>query len=574
MEFLAPRRRPHLGARTPTRGRRGRRGRRGGSARRAGRSAARTSRARAAPVARVRGTRGRTRTNPEPARSEANTGVIAQRRMAAGAAIVATPTPDAHPATEASTEAVTEHGRPPAALPLPATLLGRPVFYGWYIVGLAFVAAMMSSGIQAYSLGVFITPMTEELGWSRTDISLGQTISTGMMGVLGLFIGGTLDRRGGRGLMIGGAVLAGLGFILLGQVRELWQYYLVKGGVVTLGMVGMGAMVVNVAVSNWFVRRRGRAIAISAMGISVAALLLPTVASAMITAYGWRAAWAVIGVAVWVVMIPPTWLIMRRRPEDFGLEPDGGRRLAAVGDAREERRSQVDAARWTRRQAIHTPALWMLILTFGLASMGLGAMLLHLFPYLTDTGFSRSEAAAGFSMIGLAGLLSKPFWGLAIERFAARVTAATEFLMMALGIALILAVDSTLSMFLAVFVFGLGIGGVVTVQETVWADYFGRFTLGMVRSIGRPFTIVSSAGGPVLAGVAYDVGGSYEVAFIVFIGTYVAAAVLILLTPEPSPPASPQPSLAAPEPVPATTDARHAAVEAPPAPRSDRLAGD
>ena len=132
-------------------------------------------------------------------------------------------------------------------LPLPASILGHRIFYGWYIVAVAFFAAMMSSGVSAYSLGIFVTPMEAELGWTRTDLSWGQTASTASMGVMGLFVGGWLDRRGGRGLMVMGAVFAGAGYILLGQVHELWQYYAVKAGVITLGMAGMGAMVTNVA---------------------------------------------------------------------------------------------------------------------------------------------------------------------------------------------------------------------------------------------------------------------------------------------------------------------------------------
>lgn len=427
----------------------------------------------------------------------------------------------------------------PAPLPLPTRLFGRSVYYGWYIVVFAFVASMMSSGVQAYSLGIFVTPMTEELGWTRTDISVGQTASTAAMGVLGLFIGGFIDRRGGRVLIVLGALIAGLGFILLGQVQALWQYYAVKAGIITLGMVGMGAMVVNVAVSNWFIRYRGRAIAITAMGNSVAALILPSLINRLIEEFGWRTAWAFLGVAVWVIVIPLGALIMRRRPEDHGLEPDGGHVASRPGDRRAEHQAVVDQYRWSRGEIMRTPALWMLIATFGFGSMGFSAMLLHLIPYLTDTGFTAAQAAGAFSMIGAAGLCSKPLWGLIVERIPTRYAAAAEFVILGTGVVLILAATSLPMMYVAISVFGIGVGGVVTIQETVWADYYGRLTLGTVRAIGRPFTIVSSAGGPVFAGLAYDLGGSYQIAFLVFIAAYVVAAVLILVAPEPRPPDRP-----------------------------------
>lgn len=424
------------------------------------------------------------------------------------------------------------------SLPMPRTLFGRPIYYGWYIVALAFVASMMSAGVQAYTLGVFLKPMTEDLGWTRTDLSLGQTIATVVTGLLAIVVGPVIDRRGGRALMVGGAIIGGLGFIALGQVHNLWQYYAVRGGLITVGSVGMGALVLNVAISNWFRRMRGRAVAIGAMGISLSALILPTVSTMLIESVGWRAAWAVLGVMIWALVIPAGAVIMRRRPEDFGLAPDGDPPSAAPRGSVLE----PDDVLWTRRQAARTPALWMLILTFGVGSMGLGAMLVHLIPYLTDSGFSPAQAAGGFGMIGLAGLLSKPFWGLSLERFQTRLCAATDFLMFALSLVLILAIDGLAMMYLAIFVLGLAIGGVITVQEVVWANYFGRLTLGTVRSIGRPFTIVTSAGGPLFAAIAYDVGGSYRMAFTAFIFTYLAAAVLILLTPRPVAPPSTVPA--------------------------------
>lgn len=194
--------------------------------------------------------------------------------------------------------------------------------------------------------------------------------------------------------------------------------------------------------------------------------------------------------------------------------------------------------RWTRRDAMRTPTLWLLILTFGLASMGVGALMLHLIPYLTDTGYTRGQAAFAFSTIGLAGLISKPFWGLIVERVATRYVAAAEFVLLGVGILLVMVAPNLATMSAAIFLYGIGVGGTLTVQETVWADYYGRMTLGTVRSVGRPFTIVFSAGGPVFAGATYDLGGSYQAAFVVFIVAYLVAAALILVTPEPRMPAA------------------------------------
>jgi len=432
---------------------------------------------------------------------------------------------------------------PPRPLPrLPTSVAGHPIFYGWYIVFAALVAAMMATGMQVYSLGVFLKPMTDDLGWSRTDLSFGQTVATLCSGVVAFWVGPLLDRHGGRVLMVIGAVAMGAGFIALGLVHALWQYYLVKGLLVTAGSALAGLVVVNVAISNWFIRRRGVAIGVAAMGVSFAALFTPYLSTALIEALGWRAAWMILGVTIPLLIVPLSLFVMRRRPEDHGLEPDGGSDGRPPSKARAASMA-MQGVSWTRKTALRSRSLWLLIVAFSLGSMGLSALFLHLVPYFSDSGLSAGQAASIFGMVGLAGLISKPLWGLALDRFNTSYCAACEFLLMGFGLFAITVVEHVLVLHLAVFVLGLGIGGVSTVQEVIWADYFGRATIGMIRGLTRPFTVLASAGGPVFAALAYDTRGSYEPAFYVFIATYVAAAAVILVTPYPTPPTPPAPAL-------------------------------
>ena len=441
----------------------------------------------------------------------------------------------------------------------------RRWFYGWNIVGLSFIASAMSMGVSAYTLGVFMRPMGEDLGWSRAMISGTQSVSTFTNGLLAPLVGPVLDRRGGKALMIVGAAVSGAALICLSFVQHLGGFYLFRGVIFTLGQLGMGSLVINVTLANWFVRKRGRAIAIGAMGISVAAMTLPPLCERLIATYGWRTAWVTLGILIWVLVIPAAALIMRRRPEDMGLQPDGDPDPAQPATTHERGSTTrvTEAARsrdavWTRRAAIRTSALWLIISAFGLASMGMGAMLLHLVPFLEDSGHSAAAAAGAVTALGVAGLLSKPVWGILIDRYPVRSCAMVEFLICGSAIGAILAAGNAGSLvlaYLATFYFGVGIGGVITVNEVVWANYFGRLTLGAVRSIGIPFQIISSAGGPLLAGITYDRTGSYQSAFLLFIATYLLATVLIALVRpprppdtaerpkwQPSPPATPQPS--------------------------------
>ncbi len=407
----------------------------------------------------------------------------------------------------------------------------RQVYYGWYIVAAAVVAQFVSVSAQVYSSAVFLKPMTSDLGWTREQFANAQAISTFAMGGLGLFMGGLIDRRGARPLMIGGAIISGVCLIGLSRVETLRQYYLLRGIGVTVGAMAVGNMVVNVTVSKWFVRNRGMAVAIAAMGVSLSGVLLVPVAQMLVDAYGWRQTWVVLGVGMWVIGIP-TAFVMRRTPEDHGLLPDGD--LPGAAPVRSGRR-QVNAATevsWTRAEALRTPSLWLLILAYGVANVGLGSLLLHMLPFLTDNGFSPGTAAFMFAFQSWAAMVAKPMWGVLLGRFHARYLSSTAFVLSAVSVTgLLIAAgrhSEPLSLVL-LFTYGLGMGGTIPLQETVWASYFGRAHLGRIRAVAMPFTIIFSAMGPKFAANLYDRTGDYVIAFLVFASFWIAGAALVLL---------------------------------------------
>jgi sugar phosphate permease len=416
----------------------------------------------------------------------------------------------------------------------------RPtIFYGWYIVGVALVAQFVAMGTQAYAIGVFLKPMTHDLGWSRESFSAVQTVSTFVMGAIGLFVGGMIDRRGPRLLMFFGGIIAGAALIGTSRVQELWQFYLLRGVAQTIGNAMLGNLVVNVTVARWFVARRGMAVSIASAGVSLGGVLMAPVVAMWVDAYGWRTSWVLLGIVVWVLVLPSS-LIMRKSPEAAGLMPDGmTAEEAAAYSATKKRASAVSEVQWTRPQAIRTRTIWFVIVAYGTANVGLGALLLHMIPFLTDKGFSRGTAALLFSIQAWSALLSKPLWGMLMDRFHARFLSAVGFMTAAFSIvALLLAAQtgSELMVMAVLAVYGLGIGGTVPLQETVWASYFGRMHLGEIRSVAMPFSIIFSAGGPLLAGYLYDRTGNYVAAFLTFAAFSVVGFVFILLARPPVPP--------------------------------------
>jgi MFS family permease len=421
--------------------------------------------------------------------------------------------------------------------------LPTKIFYGWYIVILAFLVQFAVIGSQGFSLGVFMKPMTEDLGWSRSDIASVHTIGTIIGGFLALFIGPILDRRGARPLVIVGAILSGLGFLALSMIQELWHFYAIRGLIITVGSTCASIMVLNTAVSNWFIRKRGRAVTFGAMGVPFAGIALIPIIQILIESFTWRNAWIILGVMIWVVAIIPTAMFMRRRPEDVGLVPDGAMPTEEgdKGLSSAQRAALAADVTWTRSEAIRTSTLWMIIGASGLGSMTLTATMMHLVPYVSDMGFSLQIAALTASVHSWFSLISKFGWGFIIERIHARFVIVIAYSLAASGLAVLLFARSLETIVLGMAVLGLGIGGVTPVTEVIWASYFGRRSLGAVRSIGAPFTILTYASAPLIPALIYDSTKSYNLAFVFLIGTLViGASLMLLLRPARRPQAKPE----------------------------------
>ena len=194
---------------------------------------------------------------------------------------------------------------------------------------------------------------------------------------------------------------------------------------------------------------------------------------------------------------------------------------------------------------MRTKAIWLVIFAYGTANFGLYALLLHMVPFLTDNGFSHGTAVLLFSIQAWASLVSKPVWGLLMNRFHARNLSALGFMIAAasmLGMVGAASTGSTWVMGAVLSAYGFGIGGTIPLQETVWASYFGRAHLGEIRAVAMPFAIIFGAGGPLLAGALYDRSGSYQSTFIIFAAFSLIGFLLVLFARPPQRPVRGLPS--------------------------------
>jgi len=411
------------------------------------------------------------------------------------------------------------------------------VYYGTWLVVAAFVAQFVSVGSQNYVIGVFLKPMTQELDWSRSQYTLARTLGQFVMALTGFFIGGYVDRHGGRRPMTVGIVILSTALFLLGWVQSLWQWILLNGIVLTVGAALIGSLVVNVTLSKWFVERRGRVVGTAAMGVSFAGIALPWLMTTVVDAWGWRSGWRVLALGSALLILPVS-LLMRRAPEDYGLNPDG--KTAAEMAAGAGGAAAADLANsMTRREAMHTVAFYTIVVAFGLFAISIGVMLLQTIPFLTDAGYSRTTASLMITLTSIPALLTKPVWGYFIDRYDPNRLAAVGAIINGLSMVLIVfAVEAGIRrlVFGGFFLLGCGWGGQIPLTEVVWATYFGRRYLGAVRSAAMPLALAISASAPILTSLYYDRTGNYTGAFLAVAALSLVAALLMFAVRRPSRP--------------------------------------
>jgi MFS transporter, OFA family, oxalate/formate antiporter len=258
---------------------------------------------------------------------------------------------------------------------LKENLPSNRIYYGYWIVVAGFVTQFVAVGMSNYIVGSFLIPMTQEFGWTRAEFSLSRSIGQVVLACTGFVIGSAIDRYGGRRFIIVGAFILSAATYSLGNITTLSQWLLLNGLMLTAGAALIGNLVVNVTLGKWFVERRGRAVALAGMGISLSGIILPMLSTWMVDENGWRASWKLLGIAAGLLTLPMAF-IMRRSPEDHGLHPDGkseeemaqGHGAAAQADFENS---------MTRAQAMRTSSFYFLVLAFGLFQISITVMLIQ-----------------------------------------------------------------------------------------------------------------------------------------------------------------------------------------------------
>lgn len=405
--------------------------------------------------------------------------------------------------------------------------MARKTFYGWYLVAGLGVTTIVSYGISQYLFGVLVVPLQRDLGTSRAAISGAYSVGLVVAGVLGLVVGRLVDRYGARVLMSAGSLLGAATLVGLARITALWQLYVLWAGFLALAMALTLYPVTFVVVANWFQRRRGTAMAVLTVVGGLSSPIYIPLAGYLVARLGWRQALLVLASSALLIALPVHALLVRRRPEDLGLLPDG--------DTMPEGHDPNVVSGRRLGEALAKPAFWTLLAATALSSAAYSVLLVHLVPYLISRGYDPVLAAGVFGLTGLVSLPGRLVFNLLSDRLGPQSLLGFCLGVQGLSILLLMAAGPFALLVAFVAVYGSAFGAISPLRASVLADHFGRLAYGSITAAqGLPVGI--SAGlGPVLAGYLYDVFGDYRVALGLTAGAFAAAAVAVLATPRARP---------------------------------------
>ena len=400
----------------------------------------------------------------------------------------------------------------------------KPRYYGWWIVLALAVTEPLSWGVQYYALTVFLRPMEQDLGWSRSEMTGAFSLALLISGCAAIPIGRWLDRHGTRLLMTAGSALATLLVLAWSQVDQLWAFYAIWAGL-GLTMAATFYEPAFAAVAHWFTRTRSRALTLLTLGGALASPIFIPLTDQLVDRYGWRDALVILALLMGAVTIPLHALVLRRRPSDLGLRPDGE---PVSADEPGTTPARLPVASSTVREAIRGSAFWWLAAAFFLAMLATVATGIHLIPSLTDRGFDAGFAAVVTGALGAMSFVGRIVFGPLSERLPREWTTALIFVLQVAGLLVLLASDSEAGVWLFVLLFGMG-GAVTPARAALLADFYGPAEYGAISGVMAFLLTLARAIAPLGASLLHDAAGGYDAVFAALAVFCALAAVAVVI---------------------------------------------
>ena len=408
----------------------------------------------------------------------------------------------------------------------------RPIFYGWIIVAIIFLATTASAVQLNPTIGVFIKPITEEFGWTRSQMAGAVTVGTILGGVLAIFMGRIVDRFGPRWVLFTAFLTMGSMMLLMSRIEYLWHFYAIT--IVTrMTLQGVINLTCQTVVSKWFVKLRGRAIAIANAGQRVGTGIIPYTTQMIIGTAGWRTAASSIGIIAWVLTLIPAALWLRRSPEDLGLLPDG-QESPGKGENENSIRVESQQLSYTLAEARRTRTFYLLGTAFTLSSFIGTGFNFYLTPYLTDKGFAATDAVTILMVWSFSGIAGSLTAGILAEKLKNQFLSIGFYIGVASGIAILLTVRDMPTGIIFAVIHGSFFGAALIMQHIMLANYFGSAWIATIRGVLVPWQLLGNALGPLAATLVFDTTGSYEAILFAYLLLHIIICIAIFNAPRPT----------------------------------------
>lgn len=408
----------------------------------------------------------------------------------------------------------------------------QPRFYGWTALIGVMIAYGGFCGDVIYAYGVFLPAMSKSFNWSRSALSGAYSLFIIAGGMLGPVAGITVSRFGARKNIVLCNIVVSLGLLGMSQVEELWHVYLFFGVMAGMSLAFGEFISVTTVINNWFIRRRSLAMGLLFASGGIAGFAFPPLISWLISGFGWRIAWVCIAAIHFLLTVILAGILIRSRPEDVGQAPDGLSDVTAETLSKEMvlKRVYQTSVDWNLRDALHTPALWMIIALFSALFFAYNMLTTHQVVYLQDLNFSPMRSATAFGLMIGTSIIGRLVSGALGLRFEGRHLAAVFLTLMGLGIVALINARNFFFIYLYSILTGIGFGGMIVLMPNLLSAYFGRTHYSRIVGWTSPMITIVCAASPLVAGFLYDVTGKYFFSFSLSALLIFASVILALLS--------------------------------------------
>ncbi len=400
---------------------------------------------------------------------------------------------------------------------------GNRIFYGWFIVAAAGLVVFSSGPGQSYVFSVFLDSIIEDTGLSRTGISVLYLASTIVSALLVTIVSRLSDRYGPRMMLVAAGLGLGAACFGMATATHILVFYLAFAA---LRALGQGSLSINciLLVNQWFVSKRGLAVGLMTLGSMLSTALFPSFARFLIVNIDWRGAYAVLGVVAIGLIVPVALFVVRNRPEDMGLFPDGSPRppLSETRQATSGVRRNI--------KVFSSPSFWLLALSLSSPSLITTALMFHQASIFLENGLSATLAAGAFAVFSVSSGTSSMIAGFVSDRTGPRVLLVFSMatLVATLGVGVLM--DSLLVAMAYVVMMGISSGSYMIVHSTIWAHYYGRHGLGRIQGPAMTLAVCASAVGPLPLAMFQEFTGTYTLGMLAMMALPVLSLVVLFLT--------------------------------------------